>query len=665
MNIIGHSPNKQSDKIPVSVIIPAYNAAKHLDQCLNSVLGQTLKSFEVIIVNDASTDDTEKLLQTYVSHDKRCRLLNLKSNRGLPAARNAGVELANGEYLVHLDSDDFWLDSRTLEILYTTASLENTEILRFNGFDFVNDDLAATVIPSFPAVNVDLISTPQLWIFRSVFLYFFKTDFIRKHKLNFDERIGVGEDAIFLSKALPKAARISSIPAYFYAYRRHTQSMMGNHWTLKEFIEDQSSSDIVIDNLQDIPEIAQFYVFSRYTDYWMNKLLPRAAMQLDRKERHDMYDKYRKTLQSNKTVFRSRSRLGIKFRISKWLLIRGKYRLLDYFIVSLNPQKKLPAIYPGYYLNLAVLLNRRVTKFKLSLIGFIKRSDLVRSFLRDRDENLHKTVSVIFENEESLQDYNFCLESTEKKPGITAMIRVKNEEKNIVRSIESILPFFDEIVIVDNASTDRTKALVTELASKLNNNSLIKIVSYPFTVARCGSEHAETSENSVHNLAYYYNWCLSQCKMSHVVKWDADMVFVDDWLAKIEFQSYLRSLMTETLGALGAFCVQTLYLDGQGKPFTTNEEIHSEVRFFPNEPNIYFKKGKDWEFLHHPRFRDVVRSDKVFAYEIKDTREDEFDHWATNSFTGWRKSLEYRNYLLVQAGLQPPYRNFKPVQGII
>jgi hypothetical protein len=135
-------------------------------------------------------------------------------------------------------------------------------------------------------------------------------------------------------------------------------------------------------------------------------------------------------------------------------------------------------------------------------------------------------------------------------------------------------------------------------------------------------------------------------------------------VVRIMFQDFLRSLMTENPRALGAFLVQTVYLDCNGEAFTTSDEIHREVRSFPNEPRIYYKKGKDWEILHHPRFRKIVNSNRVFAYELKDTREPEFDHWATNSFTGWRKTLEYRNYLLVQAGLQSPYRGFTPLQDI-
>ena len=386
MNTISYKPDNDHG-VAVSVIVPVYNASKYLDQCLGSIQGQSLKNFEVIVVNDASTDDSKDVVHRYMSCDNRFKLITFESNRGLPAARNAGVELANSEYLVHLDSDDFWLDSQTLESLYTTATLENAQVLRFNGLDIINDDLAAPIIPSFPAVNVELISDPRLWIFRSVFLYFFKTDFLRKHQLSFDESIGIGEDAIFLSKALPKATNISSVPGFFYAYRRHHHSMMGNHWGLTDFIEDQCASDIVVSNLKDIPEIATWYVFNRYTDYWINKLLPRAVIQLDEKSRFATYDRYRKTLDKNKSAFQSRSRVGLKFLISKWLLVHGKYRMLDHFIISLNQKKRIPGIHFGFYLNLAIQIKRGIEKFRLRGINYLKGNRLLLYLLSKREEH--------------------------------------------------------------------------------------------------------------------------------------------------------------------------------------------------------------------------------------------------------------------------------------
>ena len=663
MNTLSHKLNINQG-ISVSVIVPAYNAAEYIDQCLNSIQRQSLERFEVIVVNDGSTDESEEIIERFVSSDNRFKLVSLGTNRGLPAARNAGVKEATGKYLVHIDSDDFWLDSQTLEILYTTAILENTEILRFNGLDFENGSLGGPIIPAFPAVNVELNSNPQLWVFRSVFLYFFNTEFLRKHQLSFDESIGIGEDAVFLSKALLNATNISSINGFFYAYRRHQHSMMGNCWDLDDFIEDQCASDIVISNLKNVPKIAEWYVFSRYTDYWVNKLLPRAIIQLNENSRHAVYERYRQTLIENKSIFESQSRVGIRFFILHWLLMRGQFRGLDKFVIALNQKRRFPGLYFGYYLDLAIRVRRVSRKIKNKGVNYFRTNWSLKNLLSKIDDHVHEDGSLTFKNDESRHDYEFSLVATEKKRGITAMVRVKNEEKNIVRSIESILPYFDEILVVDNASTDRTKELVMDLAKKSHSHSVIRVLSYPFAVARCGSEHAQTSQSSVHSLAFYYNWCLSQCETSHVVKWDADMILINDLVVRIMFQDFLRSLMTENPRALGAFLVQTVYLDCNGEAFTTSDEIHREVRSFPNEPRIYYEKGKDWEILHHPRFRKIVNSNRVFAYELKDTREPEFDHWATNSFTGWRKTLEYRNYLLVQAGLQSPYRGFTPLQDI-
>ncbi|MCP4011086.1 MAG: glycosyltransferase [Proteobacteria bacterium] len=660
MNALHHKTDFTGE-IAVSVIVPVYNASKYLDQCLSSVQEQSLRNFEVIVVNDASTDDSVDVVKKFVNRDSRFKLLCFEFNRGLPAARNAGVDQASGEYLIHLDSDDFWLDSQTLETLHTTATLEGAQVLRFNGLDFENNDLGAPVITPFAAVNVEVTSNPELWIFRSVFLYFFNTAFIRRHKLSFDESISIGEDAIFLSKALPVAMKISSIPDFFYAYRRHQKSMMGNSWDPEDFVEELRASDIVLDNLKDFPAIAEGYVFYRYTQYWVLKLLPRIVLELDENARHSIYDRYRKALDDNKSVFQSCPRVGIKFFISQWLLMHGHVRILDNFVIGVNRLNRFPYFYFGYYLYIANQIKNIVGSFRHRAFNYLKENSSVRRLLSRIEGHFHISDCTAFRNDESLHEYDFDLGMTPKKRGITAMIRVKNEEETIVRSIESILPFFDEILVVDNASTDGTRKLLNALARKHHSHSTIRILSYPFAVARCGMEHAQTSESSLHNLAYYYNWCLGQCRTSHVVKWDADMVLINDCVVKIQFQSFLRRLMTQSPGALGAFMVQTIYLDGSGRAVTTADEIHTEERCFPNEPNIYYKKGKDWECLHRPRFREVVRGDIIFAYEIKDSRKQEFDHWATNSFNGWRKSYEYRNYLLVNAGLQSQQRGFKPV----
>ncbi|MFQ6739306.1 MAG: glycosyltransferase family 2 protein, partial [Alphaproteobacteria bacterium] len=90
----------------VSVIIPVYNTEKFLPQCLNSIIYQTYKNLEIIIVNDGSTDNSDEICQTFAKHDKRIKII-YQTNSGVSAARNKGLLNATGDYVHFIDSDDY------------------------------------------------------------------------------------------------------------------------------------------------------------------------------------------------------------------------------------------------------------------------------------------------------------------------------------------------------------------------------------------------------------------------------------------------------------------------------------------------------------------------------------------------------------------------------
>lgn len=91
-----------------SVIMPAYNSEKYIDEAIESVIRQTYKNWELIIVNDASTDDTEKIIKSYQEKDKRIKLISLAENQGVANARNMAIQIAEGRYIAFLDADDYW-----------------------------------------------------------------------------------------------------------------------------------------------------------------------------------------------------------------------------------------------------------------------------------------------------------------------------------------------------------------------------------------------------------------------------------------------------------------------------------------------------------------------------------------------------------------------------
>src|SRR5271165_4433042 len=98
----------------VSIIVPLYNLADYVSETLNSCLGQTHTNFEVIVVDDASTDCSLEAALEYQKRDRRIRVIDLKQNMGLPAARNTAIQASMGEFILPLDADD-WIDPQYLE----------------------------------------------------------------------------------------------------------------------------------------------------------------------------------------------------------------------------------------------------------------------------------------------------------------------------------------------------------------------------------------------------------------------------------------------------------------------------------------------------------------------------------------------------------------------
>ncbi|MBQ3482868.1 MAG: glycosyltransferase [Clostridia bacterium] len=120
----------ENKKILVSVIVPVYNVKEYLEQCLDSIVNQTLKNIEIILVNDGSTDGSDAICEKYVASDSRMVLIHQK-NAGLAAARQAGLNVAKGEYIGFVDSDD-WLEPTMYEEMYEKATEHGADIVFCN-----------------------------------------------------------------------------------------------------------------------------------------------------------------------------------------------------------------------------------------------------------------------------------------------------------------------------------------------------------------------------------------------------------------------------------------------------------------------------------------------------------------------------------------------------
>ena len=111
------------------------------------------------------------------------------------------------------------------------------------------------------------------------------------------------------------------------------------------------------------------------------------------------------------------------------------------------------------------------------------------------------------------------------EPGLTAIVRVKNEARALPWTLPPLLRAADHVTLIDNGSTDGTAQVAREIAEEAGTE--LEMASYPFAVARCGAEHLSTPEASIHSLAYFYNWSFAHVRTTYALKWDGDMVLSD------------------------------------------------------------------------------------------------------------------------------------------
>jgi len=122
----------------VSIIMPAYNSEKTIEESINSVIAQTCKNWELIVVNDCSTDNTKEIIKKLKSNEIRIRLFTSVRNNGVAKARNFALKKANGKYIAFLDSDDLWLPKKLEK--QVSFMVRNNALISFTGTAYINNE---------------------------------------------------------------------------------------------------------------------------------------------------------------------------------------------------------------------------------------------------------------------------------------------------------------------------------------------------------------------------------------------------------------------------------------------------------------------------------------------------------------------------------------------
>lgn len=208
----------------VSIIIPVFNKATYLSECLDSVLCQSFKAMEIICIDDASGDQSGEILCSFANKDSRLRVITNTENLGPAQSRNKGIESARGKFMRFVDADDL-LPQKSIENLYARAIEDDVELVKGSLALFRGND---------PSVYLDVIAVPDkvrthlskekcLWIPWWHTSFLISADLVHRNHLRYPNLIR-GEDPVFLTSVLINTECLSFVREIVYLYRKYPKA---------------------------------------------------------------------------------------------------------------------------------------------------------------------------------------------------------------------------------------------------------------------------------------------------------------------------------------------------------------------------------------------------------------------------------------------------------
>lgn len=212
------------NKCKLSIIVPVYGVEKYIDKCLNSLVKQSLKEIEVIVVNDGTKDNSQKIIDKYVKKYPDKIKSYIKENGGQGSARNYGLKKATGEYIGYVDSDDF-VEKDMYKKLYNKAKENNYDIVVCGNYNVSEDYQNKNIDTFINNYNTDLekIFFGKMAVWNKIY----KRDILIKNKLEFKEKVWY-EDLAFSLKAIMNSNTFAFIDEPLYDYLIREGSTMNN-----------------------------------------------------------------------------------------------------------------------------------------------------------------------------------------------------------------------------------------------------------------------------------------------------------------------------------------------------------------------------------------------------------------------------------------------------
>lgn len=242
---------ESGDYVMISIITPAYNVEKHIERCVRSILEQTEKDFELILVDDGSTDGTANISDELSRIDNRIKVIH-KENGGVSSARNMGLKKSSGEYITFIDSDD-WIEKDYLESLLSDIKKFNSDIACCN---YVNDDgknaFGGKTFESKLITRAEALDCYSKYYFTSVWGKLYKKAVLKD--LFFRSDLSYSEDTLFYTRALTNANSVYWNNRKLYHYFSNSAGAM-NTFVLNKRVTDFFARLEIAEIYNDYPEL--------------------------------------------------------------------------------------------------------------------------------------------------------------------------------------------------------------------------------------------------------------------------------------------------------------------------------------------------------------------------------------------------------------------------
>lgn len=207
-----------SKKIKVSVLMPAYNVEKYVGEAIESILNQTFKDFEFIIINDGSTDDTAKIINEYAAKDARIKFVDNKKNSGLIAVLNQGLDICNGEYIARMDSDDIAYPERFAKQVKYLDKHHECGVLG-TSYKMFGSSEETVILPK----NVSIVKMlTGGWVAHPTVMM--RKSVLDKHNLYYDPECLVAEDYDLWTR-LVRVTEVHNLQEVLLNYRWHGENV--------------------------------------------------------------------------------------------------------------------------------------------------------------------------------------------------------------------------------------------------------------------------------------------------------------------------------------------------------------------------------------------------------------------------------------------------------